>query len=129
LHPEARTIRQALLLIGALTLSLSSVASAQDGPTRIRIFDAVLTVHADGSLDVTEELTIRLAGESNEIVRDFSLRDDGARKGSTKLDVRILAVTDEDGQPLRTEEASADGGWARRLRIWIPGAGNADRRI
>ena len=129
MHPEARTIRQALLLIGALTLSLSSVASAQDGPTRIRIFDAVLTVHADGSLDVTEELTIRLAGESNEIVRDFSLRDDGARKGSTKLDVRILAVTDEDGQPLRTEEASADGGWARRLRIWIPGAGNADRRI
>jgi hypothetical protein len=128
LAPGGRTIRQALL-IGALTLSLSSVGSAQDGPNRIRNFDAVLTVHADGSLDVTEELTIRLAGESNEIVRDFSLRDDGARKGSTKLDVRILAVTDEDGQPLRTEEASAEGGWARRLRIWIPGAGNAARRI
>jgi hypothetical protein len=121
-------VRQALL-IGALALSLSNVASAQDPTNRIRNLDAVLTVRVDGTIDVTEELTIRMAGESNEIVRDFSLRDDGAPKGSTKLDVRILAVTDEDGQPLRTEESSADGGWARRLRIWIPGAGNADRRI
>jgi hypothetical protein len=121
--------RLRFLFIGALVLSLSNVASAQDGPNRIRNFDAVLTVRADGSLDVIEELTVLLAGQSDEIVRDLSLRDDGARKGSKKLDVRILAVTDEDGQPLRTEDASTDGGWARRLRIWIPGAGNADRRI
>lgn len=117
------------LLIGALALSLSNLASAQDGPTRIRGFDAVLTVHADGSLDVTEELTVRFAGESNEIVRNLSLRDEGARKGPKKLDVRVLAITDEDGQPLRVEEASTDSGWTRRLRIWIPGAGSADRRI
>jgi hypothetical protein len=128
-HGGRPTIRQAFLLIGALSLSLPALSSAQDRVNRIRTLDAVLTVHADGSLDVTEELTLRLSGASNEIVRDLSLRDDGARKGPKKLDVQVLATTDEDGQPLRMEEASGDSGWTKRLRIWIPGAGNADRSI
>ncbi|HMI48461.1 MAG TPA: DUF2207 domain-containing protein, partial [Gemmatimonadaceae bacterium] len=123
------TIRRALLLIGALALSLPGLSSAQDRANRIRNLDAVLTVHSDGTLDVTEELTIRLAGESSQIVRDLSLRDESARKSPKKLDVRVLAVTDEDGQPLRVEEASSDTGWTKRLRIWIPGAADADRRI
>src|SRR4051794_14081560 len=104
-----------VFLIGALTLSLSNVASAQSGANRIRDFAATLTIRPNGSLDATEELTLRLAGASNEIVRDFSLRDGGAPSGSSKLIISILAVTDEDGQPLRTEESSADGGWTRRL--------------
>jgi hypothetical protein len=121
--------RLRFLLIGVLAFSLSNVASAQDRANRIRNLDAVFTVRSDGRVDVTEELTVQVAGESNEVVRDLALRDDGARKGPKMLDVQVLAVTDEDGQPLRTEEASADGGWARRLRIWIPGAANGDRRI
>jgi len=96
---------------------------------RIRNFDAVLTVHANGSLDVVEDLTVRLADKSNEIVRDLSLRDDVARKGPKKLDVEVLAVTDENGEPLRVEESITDSGWTRRLRIWIPDASNADRHI
>lgn len=128
-HGGRPRIRHAFLLIGTLALALSSVARGQDGANRIRSFDAALTVRADGSLDVTEELTVGLAGKSNEIVRDLSLRDDGARRGPKKLDVQVLAVTDEDGQPLRVEEASRDSGWTKRLRIWIPATGNADRGI
>jgi len=122
-------VSKSFLLICALALSLSSVASAQDSSIRVRSFDAVLTVHADGSLDVTEELTVRLAGESNEIVRDLSLRADGARESPKKLDVTILAVTDEDGEPFHVEEESRDSGWTRRLRIRVPGDGRIDRQI
>jgi len=125
----ARATLLAFFVIGALAFSLPSLSSAQDSANRIRSFDAVLTIRADGSLDVTEELTIQLAGASKEIVRDLSLRDDGARNGSNKLDVNILAVTDENGDPIRTEEESTDDGWTRRLRIRIPGAANGDRRI
>jgi hypothetical protein len=126
--PRPGTTRRAFLLIGVLALSLSNVASAQDGSNRIRNFDAIVTLRSDGSLDVTEELTIQRAGASNAFVRDLSLRDT-AGDGSKKLSVEILAVTDEDGQPLHTEETSADGGWTRRLRISIPGEGSGDRRI
>jgi len=117
------------LLVIAVALSVGTIASAQDGANRIGNLDAVLTVHANGSLDVTEELTVRLADKSNEFVRDLSLRDDGARKGPKKLDVEVLAVTDENGDPLRVEESITDNGWTRRLRISIPGASNADRHI
>jgi hypothetical protein len=124
----ART-RLAFFIIGVLALPLGTAARAQDRINRIRNLDAVLTIRADGTLDVTEELTIRVAAESNEIVRGLSLRDDGPRKGSRKLDVQVLAITDENGQPVRTEEASTDSGWTRTLRIWIPGPTNAVRGI
>jgi hypothetical protein len=117
------------LLVIAVALSLGKVASGQDTLNRIRNFDAVLTVHGNGSLDVTEELTVRLADKSDQIVRDLSLRDDGARKGPKKLDVEVLAVTDENGDPLRVDESITDSGWTRRLRIWIPDASNADHHI
>jgi hypothetical protein len=128
-HKVPASIRRAPLLIGVLALSLSNVASAQGRANRIRSFDAVLTVHADGSIDVVEELTVRLADKSHEFVRDLSLRDDGAPDGKKKLDLKVLAITDEDGQPLRAEETVNDNGWTRRLRIWTPSSVDADGHI
>ena len=47
-----------------------------------------------------------------------------------KLGVDIVSVTDGGGQPIqRVEESRKDGGWTRALRIWIPGANDADRQI
>ena len=68
------TTRQALLLIGALALSLSNVASGQDRAMRIRDWDVVLTVNTDGSLDVSERLNIKFTGRWSRIERDISLR-------------------------------------------------------
>ncbi|MFL5528691.1 MAG: DUF2207 domain-containing protein, partial [Gemmatimonadaceae bacterium] len=45
----------------------------------MRDFGALLTVHSDGSLDVTEQLTVRFDGQWNGIVRDLSLRHNTAR--------------------------------------------------
>jgi hypothetical protein len=121
--------RRALVLVSALTFSLANVASPQSRPNHIRNLDAVLTVRPDGSIDVTEQLTIELTGGSNEVLRDLSLRDDATRTRSNNLNLEILAVTNEDGQPLRTEESSAEEGLMRRIRIWISGTGNGDRHI
>ncbi|MGZ3437762.1 MAG: DUF2207 domain-containing protein, partial [Gemmatimonadaceae bacterium] len=120
---------RALLLIGAFVFSLGVDASAQGRSIRIRKFDALLTVHSDGSLDVTEQITIGFTGQWNGINRDLSLQHKTAQDRATKLDVTIGYVTDETGQRLRVEEQRADNGRTRRLRIYIPGANNADRQI
>jgi hypothetical protein len=124
-----RTSRLALLLIGALAFSLGADASAQGRSIRIRNFDALLAVHPDGSLDVTEQITIGFTGQWNGINRDLSLQHNTAQGRATKLDVTIGYITDETGQRLRVDESTTDNGWTRRLRIYVPGANNADRQI
>ena len=123
--------RRGLYLAGALVISLAQNAGAQDSnrTLRIRNFDALLTVYPDGALDVTEQLTIRFNGQWNGIVRDLSLRHNTAQGRSTRLKVTIGYITDDAGQRLHVEEESKDNGWTRALRIWIPGARDADRQI
>jgi uncharacterized membrane protein YgcG len=124
-----RTRGRGLLLVGALAFSLGVKAGAQTRTIRVRNFDALLTVHSDGSLDVTEQITIAFTGQWNGINRDLSLQHTTAQGRATKLDVTIGYVTDETGQRLRVEEQRADNGRTRRLHIYIPGANNADRQI
>jgi hypothetical protein len=118
-----------LLLIGAFVFSLGVDASGQSRSIRVRNFDALLSVHSDGSLDVTEQITIAFTGQWNGINRDLSLQHNTAQGRATKLDVTVGYVTDETGQRLRVEEQRADNGRTRRLHIYIPGANNADREI
>ncbi|MDP9201356.1 MAG: DUF2207 domain-containing protein, partial [Gemmatimonadota bacterium] len=103
-----RTSCRALLLIGALALSLASDASAQSRSIRIRDFDALLTVHSDGSLDVTEKLTVGFTGKWNGIVRDLSLHHNTGQGRATMLDVDVVSITDARGQPLRVETESKE---------------------
>jgi len=124
-----RTRGRALLLIGAFVFSLGVEASGQSRSIRIRRFDALLSVHSDGSLDVTEQITIGFTGQWNGINRDLSLQHNTAQGRATRLDVTVGYVTDENGQRLRVEEQRADNGRTRRLHIYIPGANNADREI
>jgi uncharacterized membrane protein YgcG len=123
--------RRTLLLVGALALSLATGASAQDPNRSIRIrnFDALLTVYSNGSVDVTEQLTVGFTGQWNGIVRDLSLHHFTAQGRATKLDVTLGYITDATGQRLHVDEERKDNGWTRGLRIWIPGARDADRQI
>jgi uncharacterized membrane protein len=124
-------MRRALLIACWLALPFATGANAQSVSRSIRIrdFGELLTVHRDGSLDVTEELTIGFTGEWHGINRDISLHHNTAQGRSTKLDIRIGYVTDGDGNRLEVEESSKDNGWTHSLKIYIPGAVNADRQV
>ena len=123
-----RALSRALSIVAALVVALNP-AGGQDRSIRLRNFDADLVVHADGSLDVIERITVGFAGTWNGIVRDLSLHHNTGQGRPAKLDLDIIGVTDRSGAPLRVEQTTEDGGWTRRLRIWIPGASDADRQI
>jgi hypothetical protein len=120
-------MRRALLLIGALLLALSAPAAAQDSTIVIRSYDTELLVQRDGQVQVTEAIRFAFSGRWNGILRDLSLQHNDAGGRKQKLDVDVVSVTDERGQPLRMEEEP--DGWMHRLRIFIPGAHNAERTV
>jgi Predicted membrane protein (DUF2207) len=118
----------AALFCGA-TLSAATSARAQSRDIRITKFDDLLEVRTDGTLDVTEHLTIRFTGEWHGINRDISLHHNTAQGRATKLDLDIVSVTDAQGNSLRVEQSNQDNGWTHALKIYIPNAIDADREI
>jgi uncharacterized membrane protein len=118
-----------LLLATLLLCAFAGATSAQGRDIRIRDFDALLTVHSDGTVDVVEQLKIHFTGEWNGLNRDLSLHHNTAQGRATKLDVEDGPITDDTGQPLVVEHQTQDAGWTRRYHIYIPGAADADRTI
>ncbi|HEX8361291.1 MAG TPA: DUF2207 domain-containing protein [Longimicrobium sp.] len=116
-------------LILLLLLALAAPAAAQERSIRIRDFDALLVVSPDGTLDVTERLTVGFTGKWNGLNRDLSLRHRTAEGRGAALDLEVSSVTDGDGRKLRVVEESGDDGWVHRLQIWIPGAQDAERQV
>ncbi|MBW3570979.1 MAG: DUF2207 domain-containing protein [Gemmatimonadetes bacterium] len=123
-------MRRALLLIGALLLALAPPAGAQSGDSVIVIhgYDTELLVQPNGVLDVTEFIRFGFSGRWNGILRDLSLQHRNAEGNREKLDLEVVSVTDGRGQPLRMEPEEPDG-WTRRLRIYVPGAHDAERTV
>jgi hypothetical protein len=80
-------------------------------------------------MDVVENLTIGFVGQWNGIVRDLSLQHNTGQGRATRLNVDILGITETSGAPLRVEQEKKDNGRTIGLRIWVPGANDADRKI
>jgi len=120
--------RAAVLLAALLSIAVAAPPSAaQDRTIRIRMFDAGYLVHANGDVDVSERLTFVFSGQWNGVVRDISLQHNTGRGRAQKLRVGDFSVTGGGGQQLRVDDEG--GSKTRRLRIWIPGAVNAERQI
>jgi uncharacterized protein (TIGR04222 family) len=119
---------RAFFLVTALALSLSNVASAQDEAIRIRNWETVLTVNSDGTLYVTERLTIKFTGRSFTIDRLLSVRHKTAEGRERELDIRGLSVTNADGQWHRIVVRPQRDFY--EIRIWItPWPVNEDRVV
>jgi len=118
-----------LLALAAVLLALAAPLHAQERSIRIRDFDALLAVGRDGGLDVTERLTIGFTGEWNGLNRDLRLHHRTGQGRNEVLDLDVVSVTDGDGRRLRVEEVASEDGWTKRLRIYVPGARDADRQI
>lgn len=123
-------MRRALLLIGALLLALATPAGAQSSDSTIAIqsYDALLRVEPEGVVDVTETIRFAFTGKWNGILRDLSLQHNTAEGRREKLRVDVVSVTDDQGRALRMEPETPDS-WTRRLRIYVPGAHNAERTV
>ncbi len=121
-------MRLALVLLCALLLPLSA-AGAQDRSIRIRDFDALLVLSADGTLEVTERLSLRFDGEWNGVQRDLSRRHHTAEGRPRPLRIDVESVTDSAGNELRVEDGAEDDSSIESLRIYVPGARDADRQV
>jgi uncharacterized membrane protein YgcG len=109
-----------LFVVAGLLTALPSLLTAQRTLVLER-FDAELRVGLDGSLEVTETVRPRFTGSWEGIYRDLSLEHRTGDGWRERLEVELLGITDEAGEPLiflDTEE----GRWYLRLRIWVPGA-------
>ncbi|HEU0054421.1 MAG TPA: DUF2207 domain-containing protein [Longimicrobium sp.] len=117
-----------LLLVLCLVLAAARPAAAQGDSIKVRLFEATLMVNRDGTLDVTERLRIAFFGPWNGLNRDLSLGHNTGQGRREKLDIEIAPPTDGEGRPLRYETEDLEG-WNERLKIWIPGARDAERTI
>ena len=122
------TSPRALILIGALVLLLSDVASAQEPAIRIRNWETVLSVNSNGVVYVTERLTIHSTGRSFKIHRLLSTRHTTAEGRERELDIRGLSVTDAYGQYYGIEVQYPRG--IEEIGIWMgPWPVNEDRVV
>ena len=120
-----------LLLAGMLATGFLPVlpsALAAQRTLVIQDFEAELTVEPSGNVQVTETIRPRFRGSWNGIYRNLSLEHRTADGRRERLDVELLGITDEAGEPLEYE-ASRQGRWTRRFQIWIPGAEDATRTV
>ena len=95
---RAATMRQALAALLLLTLAwLALPLAAQE---RITAYDSELVVNADGSLDVTEHISVRAEGQDirSGIVRDFPTRYRDRLGNRVLVGLEVLEVL-RDGQP------------------------------
>lgn len=84
-------------IVAALALFLPAAAAAQE---RIRSYDTEIEIRADGSIDVTERITVRAEGTQirRGIYRDFPTRYRDRYGNRVRVDLTVLGV-ERDGRP------------------------------
>jgi uncharacterized membrane protein len=122
-------MRCAALLLTALlhTATQAVAAPAHARSLDIRELHARVTVASNGTIVVTERITVHFAGAWNGIYRAIPVEyrtDQGLRYA---LRLRIRSATDDAGNALR-HETERDRHY-RKVRIWVPGAENATHTI
>jgi uncharacterized membrane protein YgcG len=83
--------------VAALALLIPGAAAAQE---RIRSYDTEIEIRADGSIDVTERITVRAEGTQirRGIYRDFPTRYRDRYGNRVRVDLTVLGV-ERDGAP------------------------------
>jgi uncharacterized membrane protein len=122
------------LLLAALLLLVSPMFAGFDpsqGPSgswHIAHFDCRYTIGKDGTVLIDEEIHPSFQGTYHGIDRFIPVEYPGADGTSYKLFLKVLSVTDENGQPLRFEQSRRDVETANgsehqflRLRIYAGG--------
>jgi uncharacterized membrane protein len=116
------------LILAALVLLLAAAPAWAQRTLTITSFDAALVLDRDGRLHVTETIQARFTGAWNGIYRTIPVEyrtPDGLFTYDLGLDV--VSISDGEGHPLRYE--SSRQRQYRKLKIWVPNARDAVRRV
>jgi hypothetical protein len=120
-RPQLRLLSALAFLIFAL--QGSSLARSW----QIADFHDTLTVTYDGSLAVSERITVQFEGEFHGIFRDIPIEYPGPHGTNFTLFLKFTGVTDENGNQLRYASHTSNG--YRHLKIYIPNAADATRIV
>jgi hypothetical protein len=93
----------------------------------IEAFHTDIEIEQSGVTHVAETIRFRFDGEWNGIFRDLLLTPPKVYGRRDLLDVELVSITDERGQPLEFETTSR--GRTRQWKVYIPGAVNTAKTV
>jgi len=118
---------RALAVALVLAAALLSAAAAGARTLTFERWDDQIQVDADGSILVTESLTVRFTGAWNGIYRTIPLEYHTDQGFDFHLNVDVDSVTDENFTALHFEQSHPQG--RLKLKIFVPGATDTTRTI
>ena len=111
----------------ALSIFLFCATFASANSWRVSDFKDNISIHENGSADVSERITLTFVGEWHGIHRFIPIEYPGPQGTNYTLFLNVTAVTDGNGGKLKYESSTSNG--FRDLKIYIPGAINATRTV
>lgn len=120
-----KILRRALL-IGLLSLFAAGLAAARQ--LVIQHFDAQILINADGTIDVTENITAQFIGTNwHGLYRTIPVEYTTPQGLNYTLFLDVLSVRDGDGNKLKYDRSHI--GRDTRLKIYVPNADNSTRTV
>jgi uncharacterized membrane protein YgcG len=110
-----------------LWLALTASAAAQARNWRVADFNDSISIAPDGTALVSEKITLAFVGQWHGIHRTIPVEYPGPQGTNYTLFLKIINVTDENGNRLKYE--SSKSGTSRDLKIYIPDAVDATRVV
>ncbi len=116
-------LKRLLLAVCLLLAALPAAARSY----RISDFHDSIAVDTDGAVQVTERITFVFIGPFQGIHRRIPLEYPGPHGTNFRLFLKVLSVTDADGNPLKYDSSVKSG--YRVLTVYIPGAHDTSKTI
>ncbi|HEY4678571.1 MAG TPA: DUF2207 domain-containing protein [Candidatus Angelobacter sp.] len=123
-HSRSRVFSAARVL-AVLLLVFSLPAWARN--YHISKFDSTIHVEEDGAARVEEKITFVFNGIYQGIYRDIPVDYPGPGGSNYTLFVKVLSVTDDNGDKLKVEKKTSNG--FLHLKVFVPGATDATRTV
>ena len=111
----------------ALALGLLATPAAAQRSLAIKQFDAHIVVGTDGTVDVTEKITVAFSGQWNGVYRTVPVEYRTPQGFSWTLRLENISATDGEGTALKVERSRERH--YLKLKLWVPGANNATRTV
>ncbi len=125
--PKHSTLRGRAIVCALLFLVLAALPAFAQRSWRISNFDTNITVMDNGTMLVSEHISLVFIGEWHGIHRTLPIQYPGPHGTNYTLFLNIRSVTDSNGRALKYE--SSIKGAYRDLKIYIPGAADASREV